>query len=370
MYIPKYSITTQMLKDAGLIEAAKEVIENAPLVPAYEAKFRDDAKYRSVRYGTALEGNDLTAGEAKIIVDRNVTSVEEAEAVGVVARARDVQEVINYRNVIEFIEQCRADLTNRENGVFEYSPDVMNQIHALVVDRIVDKDQIGVFRKTQVVLKNSVTQEVAFRPPEANEVWPLATDFFAWLNSGVGRREHPVVRAGITHYALTAIHPYVEGNGRTARAMATLVLFMEGYDIKRFFALEEYFDGHADEYFGALMQVSNQAADINLRDVTVWLEVFFRALALELTRVKEKVRELSVGIMMKQKQGKQIPLSERQMKVVEFLNTNGEIGMGEARGVLHMVSEDTILRDLRYLMEKGVIGKRGSTKAAKYVLKK
>lgn len=169
---------------------------------------------------------------------------------------------------------------------------------------------------------------------------------------------------------LAAVHPFVEGNGRTARAMATLVLFMEGYDIKRFFALEEYFDKHAGEYFGALMEVSNQSPRLEDRDLTPWLEVFTRALALELTRIKEQVRELSVDIKIKQRMGKQVALSERQMKIVEYLNANGELGMGEARGVLPMVSEDTILRDMRYLMERGVITKRGSTKAAKYVLKK
>ena len=82
--------------------------------------------------------------------------------------------------------------------------------------------------------------------------------------------------------------PFVEGNGRTARALATLVLFSEGYDIKRLFALEEYFDKHADEYFGALMQVSNQSRKLEDRDLTPWLEVFTKALAIELSKVKEK----------------------------------------------------------------------------------
>jgi Fic family protein len=362
MYIPKYAITTQILKDIGLIEVAKEVISNAPLVPAYEAKFREEAKNKKVHYGTALEGNGLTEGEAKLIVDRGLVNVQEVEAAGVVARARDVQEVINYRNVVEFIEQLHGDL--------KYDVNLVNHVHALVVDRLVPREQSGVVRQTQVVLKNSVTGEVAFRPPEANQVLPLLTDFLAWLDSGIGRQEHPVLRAGVTHYVLTAIHPYTEGNGRTARAMATLVLFAEGYDIKRFFALEEYFDRQADEYFGALAEVSGQSPNLAGRDLTPWLAVFTRALALELTRVKERVRELTLNTAMKQKTGKQIVLSERQMKIAEYVSANGEIGMAEARGVLHMVSEDTILRDLRYLLEKGVISKKGSTKAAKYVLRK
>ena len=96
MYIPKYSITTQILKNIGLVEAAREVIENAPIVPAWEAKFQDEARLRAAHYGTALEGNELTLNEAKMVMEGNSDSV--------VAKERDVQEVINYRRVLDFIE--------------------------------------------------------------------------------------------------------------------------------------------------------------------------------------------------------------------------------------------------------------------------
>jgi Fic family protein len=298
--------------------------------------------------------------------------VNEAERAGVVARPRDVQEVINYRNVLEFIQKLPESYSSASGsgGQGMYSKELLCEIHRLAVDRLVEAEDIGDFRKTQVVLRNSVTGEIGFRPPPALEVPFLVDEFLRWLNSDYGKKEHPVLRAGVAHYVLAAVHPFVEGNGRTARAVATLVLVAEGYDIKRFFALEDYFDKHADEYYGALMEVSNQSPKLEDRDLTPWLLVFTRALALELARIKERVRELSVDIKMKQRMGKQVTLSERQMKIVEYLNANGEIGMAEARGVLAMVSEDTILRDLKYLMEKGVISKKGSTKAAKYVLKK
>lgn len=365
MYVPKYTITTGILKNIGLVEAAREVIDNAPLVPAWEAKFRGEAVVRAAHYGTTLEGNDLTLSEAKIIVEKEVNSVDEAEGAGVVARDRDVQEVINYRNVLKFLDELGS-----KEGKIEYTKELMLGVHKLVVDKLIPDEQAGKLRETQVVLKNSETGEVSFRPPIALEVPFLIDDFLMWLNSDKGRSEHPVLRAGVTHYVLAAVHPFVEGNGRTARAMATLVLFEEGYDIKKFFALEEYFDKHADEYFGALMEVSNQTPNLYERDLTSWLSTFTQALSIELTRIKEQVRELSVDIKIKQRMGKQVALSERQMKVVEYLNSNGQIGMGEAREILPMVSEDTILRDMRYLMDKGVVVKKGSTKAAKYVLSK
>lgn len=364
MYVPKYTITTGVLKNVGLVEAAKEVIENAPLVPAWEAKFRSDAKLRAAHYGTVLEGNDLTLSQAKVVVEKGIESPQDAAEAGVVARERDVQEVINYRRVLEFIES----LKDRSAESFVYNRELLLQLHRLIIDRIVPAEQAGGFRQVQVVLRNSITGEVGFRPPLAVDVPFLVEDFLRWLNGEFGRREHPVIRAGITHYVLAAVHPFVEGNGRTARALATLVLFVEGYDIKRFFALEEYFDQHAEEYFGSLMQVSNQSDRLEDRDLTLWLETFTQALAIELSRIKDRVRELSVDLKIKQEQGKQVSLSERQMKLMEYLHSHGEMTMVAAKGLLPMVSEDTILRDLRDLMDKGVVAKKGSTKAARYVL--
>lgn len=367
MYIPKYRITTSVLKNIGLVEAAREVIENAPLIPAWEAKFQTEAKLKAAHYGTALEGNDLTLSQAKIIVEQELDTPQEAAAAGVVGRERDVQEVINYRNVLNYLDQLKSSSSGEH---FLYTQELLLEIHRLVTEKLIPSDKSGQFRQVQVVLRNSVTGEVGFRPPTFLEVPFLVEDFLRWLNSEFGRGEHSVIRAAITHYVLAAVHPFVEGNGRTARAFATLILFAEEYDIKRLFALEEYFDGHAEEYFGSLMTVSNQAAKLEDRDLTPWLETFTQALSIELSRIKDIVRQLSIDSMMKKSRGQQVTLSERQLKLMEYLSAHGEMTMTEARGQLSMVSEDTILRDLKDLMNKGVIVKKGSTKAARYVVKK
>ena len=102
--------------------------------------------------------------------------------------------------------------------------------------------------------------------------------------------------------------------------------------------------------------------------MTVWLEYFCEGLADELVRVKEKVQKLSLDIRLKGKTG-QIVLSERQVKIVEYIETYGSISNRQWRGLLREYSDDTILRDLKDLQKKGLIRKRGSTKGAVYVLK-
>lgn len=354
MYNPQFIINNEILSNIGQIEAAREVIINAPLVPAYEAKFRQEALIRTVHHGTHLEGNDLTFTEAKNVI----------EGQRIVARDRDVQEVINYRNVLKFIDELE-----KKEEKFLYTKKIIKKIHALTTEKILPPEEQGGLRRTQVVIKDSRTDEVTFRPPAGIEVPYLVEEFLDWLNSAERKKLHPVIRAGITHYVLAAIHPFTEGNGRTARAFATLVLFAEDYDIRKFFSLEEYFDKDATSYYQALQDVSSQSKDLSKRDLTPWLNYFTKGLAIELTRIKEKVKRLSVDLKLKGKIGKQIPLNERQMKMVEYLEENNSVTMSEARKLIPNYSEDTLLRDLKYLMKKGILKKIGKTKAARYLMR-
>src|SRR3989344_4935611 len=99
MYTPKFTITNKILKNIGIIEACREVIDNAPLLPFYEKEFQKDALARSVHHGTHIEGNELSLNQAeKAMMGEHVA-----------ARDRDIQEVINYRRVMERIEESTID---------------------------------------------------------------------------------------------------------------------------------------------------------------------------------------------------------------------------------------------------------------------
>src|SRR3989304_5799129 len=94
MFTPKFIITNNILRNIGAIEASKEIIDHAPLLPYYEKEFRKDALVRAVHYGTHIEGNELNLNQAEKVI----------EGQDVVARDRDIQEVINYRKAMELIE--------------------------------------------------------------------------------------------------------------------------------------------------------------------------------------------------------------------------------------------------------------------------
>lgn len=351
MYSPKFSISNKILKNISAIEASKEVIENAPLVPSFEKQFQTDAIIRTIYHGTHIEGNDLTLIQTKKVL----------EGQEVYGRARDVQEVINYRNAMNILDRLR-----KEKGNYDVSQ--LLEIHKAVVDKIVASDKVGVLRTSQVIIREEGTGKVIFTPPSFIEVPYLIEDFFVWLNSEGVRDIHPILKAGIVHYVLVSIHPFVEGNGRAIRAFTLLVMLKEEYDIKRFFSLEEHFDKDLGAYYEAFSIVDTQSKNIAARDLTPWLEYFTEVVAIELAKIKEKVRKLSIDTRLRVKIGEQVALSERQMRLVEYLSDQGFSIMKDLKKVLPMVSEDTVLRDLKDLSKKGIIKKEGATKSARYVI--
>lgn len=374
MFYPIFSINNKILRNIANIESAKAIIDEAPLIPAYEKQFQQDAIVRTVHYGTRIEGNDLTFQEvAKLVEGRQVTATD-----------RDIQEVINYRNVMTYLEELWSlydanmplpeetsvpEPNDSHIRPFFYSETIIKRIHQLTTNKVILDSELGKYRHQQVVLKNTRTGEIAHRPPPAIEVPYLMADFIDWLNNSISREIHPAIRSAITQYVLVAIHPFIEGNGRVSRAFAMLPLYVEGYDIRRLFSLEEYFDRNAETYYNTIQETHQLSSDIFKRDLTIWTEYFTEALAIELNRVKEKVKSLSRDIKLKQKLGgKQIHLTERQIKLVEYMQQFGGLRMPDAQQLLPMVSDDTIWRDLKKLVDTGAVEKRGSTKGAYYCL--
>ncbi len=349
MYKPKYLITNKILKNIGSIEASKEVIDNAPLLPYFEKEFREDAMVRAVHYGTHIEGNELNLSEAEKVL----------KGQQVVARDRDIKEVINYRKVMDYIS--RFHQKDKNEAITE---DIIKELHKLTVDKIFPPEECGVFRKTQVVVKNTSTGEISFRPPMAVAIPFQIRDLLEFVNSATEDEVHPVIESGVTHYELVRIHPFLDGNGRVARAFATLILYKEGYDIRRFFSLEEYFDKNAYGYYDALQSVEKKEGDL-----TSWLEYFTLGLSIELSKIRQKVEGISVDARLKKKLGgSPILLTPRQLKIVEYIQKVGYLQNQAFESLFPMVSEDTILNELKGLVKAKIIKKRGVTKGAKYIM--
>jgi Fic family protein len=347
MYTPIFTISNKILRNIGIIEAAREVIKNAPLLPYYEKQFRKDALVRQVHFGTHIEGNELNRDQAEKVID----------GLNVVARDRDIQEVLNYRKVMEQIDKFSV-----QSGQFRINEEMILYMHQLTVAKLLEEEKTGKYRQTQVVVKNSRSGEVSFTPPPATEVRFAIQELEDFINSDTDI--HAVLKSGIFHYEFVRIHPFIDGNGRVARALSTFILYKEGYDIRKFFSLEEYFDTQASRYYAALQSVGS-----NKGDLTVWLEYFTEGLAIELSKIKDKVEKISIdGKLRERLGGKPLLLTERQLKIIEFIQQVGFLQNQAFSQLFPMISEDTILNELKGLLSTGIIKKQGKTKGAKYVM--
>lgn len=344
MYNPLFTINNRILKNIGAIEAAKQVIENAPLLPYWEKKFQDEALVRTTHYGTHIEGNELSLSQVQKVLDGE----------RIVARDRDVQEVINYRNVIDYIDR-RQDSKIEEDTILD--------LHKIVIKNVLPDEEAGRYREKEVVIRNSITGDVAFRPPKAIEV-PWQMKELALFIEEEGEI-HPVLKGGIVHYEFVRVHPFLDGNGRVGRALSMLMLYKLGYDIRQFFSLEEHFDRDPDRYYTAL-----QSVEKNNGDQTEWLEYFTECLAVELSKIREKIEKISVDTNLKKRLGGPVMLSERQLKIIEYITENGYIENNAYGSLFPMVSEDTVLREVQDLVKKGLLKKQGVTKGVKYIMSK
>jgi Fic family protein len=198
-------------------------------------------------------------------------------------------------------------------------------------------------------------------PPPTEQVHQLMNEFLEWFNSTAVSEIDPVIEAGLTHYELARIHPFIDGNGRTARVMATLVFYKRGFDVKRFFALDDYYDQGRRGYYGALKNV-----DQNTLDLTGWLEYFTDGVAVSIKAVKDKVVGLSKDIKLLKEKG-QVALTERQMKIVEKIIEKGAITNREMREMFGL-SDEGIRKEISKLVKLRVVKRKSKGRSISYVL--
>jgi len=344
MFKPKYSITPDILNNLIKTAEAKAVVDNAYLVPKWEVVLRREALIKNAHASTAIEGNPLSLEQvSELAMGRDIMATRKAKA-----------EVLNYLKVLEDLPVLAEDGKITEK--------VILKIHRLLTKDVLENpEDSGVYRNRQVVIGNRRTGVITFRPPDTKDVPILMKEFVKWLNSKEASETNPVLTAGMSHYEFVRIHPFIDGNGRTARALASLILYLKGFDTKRFFALDDYYDCDRQSYYRAL-----QSVDSKTLDITEWLKYFTYGVALQIEKVKERVLSLSSDLKRKQLKG-QIALTERQMRIVERINDYGHITNKTIREMFKL-SDEGALKEIKKLLAIGVIKAEGKGRNIRYLL--
>jgi Fic family protein len=273
---PRFTITPGIANALMRIEAAKVAVGHLPITTSALASLRETARLYSTHYSTAIEGNRLTQEQVSKVVER------EEHFPG---RERDEGEVLGYYAALERVEQLAAG----KNPVTEQQ---IMLLHALVMAGGAGRVKPSSFRDGQNVIRDGRNRRIVYMPPEAKDVPILMNQLVAWLKASTSQGLPCPIRAGIAHYQFATIHPYYDGNGRTARLLTTLILHLGGYGLKGIYSLEEYYARNLGAYYAALTigPSHNYYGGRAESDITQWVDYFCQGVAESFENVKRQAQ--------------------------------------------------------------------------------
>lgn len=254
------------------IEAAKEVVDRLPLPLEARARLRDEARLRSTHFSTRIEGNRLTIEQ--------VTAAIAGKAVH--ARQQDVREVMDYWAALETVEEWAGEKR-------ELSEDLIRHLHGIVESG--PRAKPTPYRDGQNAIRDAPSGELIYLPPEAHDVPLLMADLVTWTHQATKDGLPIPLVAGLVHFQFVEIHPFWDGNGRTARLLATFLLDRGGYGLGGSVSVEEEHHRDLANYYLSLRVAPhhNYYEGHAEADLTDWLEY----LCMVVARVFRGARELA-----------------------------------------------------------------------------
>jgi Fic family protein len=309
---PNFSITPRVTTALLRIEAVRQSIADLPITPLILKTLRETARLFATHYSTQIEGNRLTQEEVVQIVHENKNFA---------GRERDEKEVKGYYAALEEMERWLArQLPINENRI--------QTLHALVLSAGLARPKPTPYRDGQNVIRDSLSGGIVYMPPEAKDVPALMKSLLHWLENEM---ELPLpLKAAIAHYQFATIHPYYDGNGRTARLLTSYVLHYGGYDLKGIYSLEEYYARNLNAYYTALTvgPSHNYYLGRSEADITGWIDYFCQGMAEAFETVKKRALEAaSAGLSDQTTYLK--TLDARQRKAVELFEAQSIVTASE-----------------------------------------
>ena len=339
MFKPEFTYTHKIVNHIARIASAIELINNAKIIPSYDTKLKQDALIKSSHYSTSIEGNPLNLEEVTTLIKNNQKPTSKAE-----------QEVLNYFNVLNHLNKYPNSPITK---------DTILSIHKdLTKELLRDSEYESKFRDTKVVIDNPHTREINYIPPDDYKVPDLVDELLNWLNN-TPEDMYPVIIAGIVHYELVRIHPFIDGNGRTSRLMATLILSIHKFNINNYFTLDEYYNQDRQAYVDAL-----HSADKD-HDLTNWLEYFCSGVLYSMDKVKSEVLKLD---KITSKYDNTIELTPNEISVLNLLEEKEHIKNKDIQQKLNITAQASY-KIIKKLKNKDIIESTGKGRNTEYTLK-
>ena len=323
-----------------------ETIVDLPILPELAAQIQPDIMYSSISGTAAIEGNPITGEDVK-----KIAQGEEIETY----TKKDKQEI---KNLIKAYNLLASIAPTDEP--FILTEELICELHKIITSDVPDENNMPGKYRNGIVHVGDKAHGGAYTPPKIiKDIRNLMKEFVEWINSEDIIHLNPFIRASLSHYYFCVIHPFWDGNGRTARLMEAILL--QSSNIKYVpRELSNYYYRNVDEYYNSFTK------SIKLKkDTTPFLKFCLEASVDSLTRIKETIvffiRKFSLRDYYRfEKQNKL--LTSRQFALLDILLDNPvnftlkDLHESNPFSILYSrVTTQTARRDLKKLASKQLL---------------
>jgi len=322
MLIPEYTITLKILDNVSSIEFAKAIVENTTILPIWEEKLEKEADIQIINGLSKLENYNIPEKQIKSDIEGISQSLP-----------------LEVRNIIRALYKIKDQSVKQE-----INEDVLKDINK------------------ELSIKGSYRNTKKDDKPNPEEILANIVQLFDWYNSLDSLETHPIIRSAIVMAYLEYIEPFEKFNRITSCLISLLSLRSTGYGYKNWLSISDYYYNTIKEYERRIKSL----IDFDL-DLTEWIAYYTEALSSKTSGLQEKVKLLAKDTKIAKATGR-IRISKRQENIVEYLQDYGILRNQDFEKIFPNISEDTVLRDLKKLIDKDIIVKKGKTKASRYEL--
>ena len=342
MFIPKYTVTNRLLGNIKRIAEIVTELNSRSFSKVVLMEMQRRAREISAFSSTSIEGNPLPLTDVKKILKSKPEHIRDSE-----------KEVLNYNKALIELDELI------KKGDISFNLDLLRQIQKTITAGLIEKHRWGKIRQEPVFVNDPKTRQTSYLPPDHEEVISLLKELFDFLKKN-SKEIDPLILAGIFHKQFVIIHPFIDGNGRTARLATKVLLAKMGLDTFNLFSFENYYNQNVTKYFKKVGVLGNYYDLKSKIDFSSWLEYFTDGIIDELLRVKKDLEKEIIT--------PDTVLKEHHQIIINYIKEKGFITDREY-SQLTKRAKPTRNLDFRKLIDLGLIAKFGKGKATYYKFK-
>lgn len=342
MFQPKFNITDLLLSNIKKIAILTVELNSRSFSKTVLASFEKKANAISAHTSTSIEGNPLPLTEVKRLLKSRPENIRDTE-----------REVLNYNHILEGLN------AKIERGSIKIDTAFICHVQQEVTAGLIEKFRSGKLRAEPVFVNDPRSGKTVYWPPDQQDVLKLMDNLIGFVKEKRGHFE-PLILAGIFHKQFVIIHPFMDGNGRTARLVTKALLADMGLNTFNLFSFENHYNTNVAAYFQNVGLLGNYYDIADKIDFTPWLEYFTGGIIDELLRVKKELETETAS--------PELVLQSHHKKMLDYIKNNGFI-TDRDYSKLTKRAKATRALDFKKLLEMGLIERFGKGRLTHYKMK-